>query len=406
MNFLNETREDRLTGVAFKNRNLKKRIISLLDHQEKATIADIGKAFNVSTPKITSTINELMEDGLVKDYGKIESTGGRRASLFGLAADSGYFVGVEVKKYNVVLGLHDFKKNLVKVEDNTDFRLENSKESLAQLIEIIRKFIGGLGIPKSKILSIGMNLTGRINYATGYSYNYFHFDDDPLNTIIEKKLGIKTYLDNDTRAMAFGEFCIGVVTTEKNVLFINLDHGIGVGIMIDGRLYYGKSGFSGEFGHIPFFENEVICHCGKKGCLETEASGSALVKQFREKRRAGAGSILPLDNKNIDAISLEDIIMACNQDDTLAIECMAEVGQKLGKAIAMLINIFNPELVILGGVLSTTNDHIRLPVKSTLNKYSQSLVSNDTQLKISALGTRAGVNGACLLVRNKLLSVS
>jgi predicted NBD/HSP70 family sugar kinase len=98
--------------------------------------------------------------------------------------------------------------------------------------------------------------------------------------------------------------------------------------------------------------------------------------------------------------------MACNQDDMLAIECIAEIGEKLGKAIAMLINIFNPELVILGGLLSTTNDYIRLPIKSTLNKYSLSLVSNDTQLKISKLGARAGVNGACLLVRNKLLSVS
>lgn len=405
MTFLKEITEDELTGVAFKNMNLKKNVIRLLDLQEKSTIADLGKEFNVSTPKITSTINELIEDGLVMDYGKIESTGGRRANLFGLASDSGYFVGVEVKKYSVTLGLLDFKKNMVRVEE-TDFLLENTKESLQQLISIIKKFISSLQVPKEKVLSIGMNLTGRINYATGYSYSYFHFDEDPLSKIIEREIGIKTYLDNDTRAMAFGEFCIGVVKNEKNVLFINLDHGIGVGIMIDGQLYYGKSGFSGEFGHIPFFDNEIICHCGKKGCLETEVSGAALIRQFQEKRRAGAGSILPLDQKSIDDITLEDIILACNQDDTLAIECVAEVGEKLGKALAMLINIFNPELVILGGILSTTNDYIRLPVKSTLNKYSLSLVSNDTQLKMSKLGSRAGVIGACLLVRNKLLSVT
>jgi predicted NBD/HSP70 family sugar kinase len=206
--------------------------------------------------------------------------------------------------------------------------------------------------------------------------------------------------------MAFGEFCIGAVKSEKNVLFINLDYGLGVGIMIDGQLYYGKSGFSGEFGHIPFFKNEQICHCGKKGCLETEASGAALLRRFHEKRKAGAGSILPAEGKNIEDISLEDIIDACNQEDTLAIECVEEIGEKLGKAMAVLINIFNPELVILGGVLSTTNDYIRLPIKSALNKYALSLVSNDTQLKISKLGNLAGVNGACLLVRNKILSVT
>ncbi len=406
MNFLKEITEDELTGVAFKNMNLKKDIIRLLDLQEKATIADLGKEFNISTPKITSTINELIEEGLVRDYGKIESTGGRRANLFGLSSEAGYFVGVEVKKYSVTLGLLDFKKNLVRVEETTDFLLENSRESLQQLIGIIKKFVSGLQVSKERVLSIGMNLTGRINYATGYSYSYYHFDEDPLSKIIEREVGIKTYLDNDTRAMAFGEFCIGVVKTEKNVLFINLDYGIGVGIMINGQLYYGKSGFSGEFGHIPFFENEVICHCGKKGCLETEASGAALIKKFQEKRKAGAGSILPLAGNRIDDITLEDIVMACNQDDMLAIECVAEIGEKLGKGIAILINIFNPELVILGGILSTTNDYIRLPIKSTLNKYSLSLVNNDTQLKISKLGSRAGVNGACLLVRNKLLSIT
>jgi len=101
MNFLKELTEDELTGVAFKNMNLKKNIIRLLDIQEKATISDLGKEFNVSAPKITSIINELIEEGMVMDYGKIESTGGRRANLFGLANDSGYFVGVEVKKYSV-----------------------------------------------------------------------------------------------------------------------------------------------------------------------------------------------------------------------------------------------------------------------------------------------------------------
>jgi len=86
----------------------------------------------------------------------------------------------------------------------------------------------------------------------------------PLGTIIEKETGIPTYIDNDSRAMAFGEFCCGVVEQEKDILFINIDHGVGLGIIINGEIYYGKSGFSGEFGHIPFFDNELICHCGKK----------------------------------------------------------------------------------------------------------------------------------------------
>lgn len=404
MGFLKKINEEDLTGVVFKNVDLKKKVIRLLDDRENATIADLGKEFNISTPKITSIISELIEEGLVKEYGKIESTGGRRANLYGLGSDASYFMGVEVTQFHITIGLMDLKKKMVRVVENIPFKLTNSQESLEKLIAIINDFIKSSGFQKEKILRIGINLTGRINHATGHNYNYFHFTEMPFSAIIEKETGIKTYIDNDSRAMAFGEFCCGVVENEKNILFINLDYGIGLGIIINGEIYYGKSGFSGEFGHIPFFDNEMICKCGKKGCLETEASGSALIKIVREKLQAGFGSILPFDNSKIEDITLEDIVLACNQDDMLAIECIATIGEKLGKAMASLINIFNPELVVLGGLLSTTNDYIRLPIKSSLNKYSSSLVNNDTQLKTSELGLTAGVMGACLLVRNTILS--
>jgi predicted NBD/HSP70 family sugar kinase len=178
-----------------------------------------------------------------------------------------------------------------------------------------------------------------------------------------------------------------------------------MGIMINGQLYYGKSGFAGEFGHIHVFNNEIICHCGKKGCLETEASGQALLKLFTRKLKEGASSIVTKKLKNPDAILLDDIIEAANHDDVLAIECIAEIGEKLGEGIATLINLYNPELVILGGSLSATGAYIRLPVKSAIYKYSLSLVNTDTELKMSTLGERAGIIGACLLVRNRLLAI-
>jgi predicted NBD/HSP70 family sugar kinase len=185
-----------------------------------------------------------------------------------------------------------------------------------------------------------------------------------------------------------------------------MDYGIGLGILLDGKLYYGKSGFSGEFGHIPFFTNEILCHCGKKGCLETEASGQSLVRKFREKIKQGYTSSALKKKKDLSEINLLDIITAANNEDMLSIELLAEVGEKLGKGLAVLINLFNPELLILGGTLSETGDYIRLPIKSAINKYSLSLVNNDTQLRTSRLGEKAGVMGACLLARNKVLSHS
>ena len=168
-------------------------------------------------------------------------------------------------------------------------------------------------------------------------------------------------------------------------------------------MYYGKSGYSGEIGHIPLFENEILCHCGKKGCLETEASGWALVRMFKQKLQEGSSSVLSGQYKVRD-IEMEDIIHAANNDDVLAIELIEEIGRNIGRGIAILINIFNPQLVILGGSLTETGDCIRLPIKSSINKYSLNLVNNDTQLKMSKLGQNAGVIGSCLLVRDKILS--
>lgn len=406
MEFLKSINEADLSGVLFKNLNLKKNIIQFLDKQGKATISEIGKELKLSTPKIISTINELIDEKILNDNGKIESTGGRRANLFGLASGTVFFMGVEVSKYHISIGLMDLSKKMLHAPRNIPFKLKNSQESLENLISVINDFIDASGLTKSKILRIGINLTGRINQITGYNYNYFQFTHLPISEIIEKATGIKTYIDNDSRAMAFAEYCSGVVEKEKNILFMNLDYGIGLGIIIDGEIYYGKSGFSGEFGHNPIYDNEMICLCGKKGCLETEASGFAVVRNAQEKLRAGVGSILQCDAKKIDEITLEEIVSACNQDDTLAIECIAAVGEKLGKAVASLINIFNPELVILGGLLSTTNEYIRLPIKSSLNKFSSSLVNNDTQLKTSKLGLTAGVQGACLLVRRTIFTIN
>ena len=343
MDFLKSINEAELSGVLFKNLNLKKNIIQFLDKQGQATISEIGKELKLSTPKIISTINELIDEKILNDNGKVESTGGRRANLFGLATNSVFFMGVEVSKYHINIGLMDLNKNMLHAPSNIPFKLKNSQESLENLITVINSFIDSTGLLKSKILRIGINLTGRINQITGHNYNYFQFTHLPINEIIEKATGIKTYIDNDSRAMAYAEYCSGSVDKEKNILFINLDYGIGLGIIINGEIYYGKSGFSGEFGHNPIYDNEMICQCGKKGCLETEASGFAVVRNVQEKLRAGVGSILKRDSKRIDEITLEEIVWACNQDDTLAIECVSAVGEKLGKAVASLINIFNPE---------------------------------------------------------------
>lgn len=406
LNFLNERQLGANSGVAYKNIRLKKQILSYFAQNETATIAELSKEFNVSIPKINECVTELINDQLVKDYGKTSASVGRKPNSYGLVANAAYFIGVQVGTENLSIAMINLKKDLVAKKEDIPFQLENNEESLQVICDNITEFIDKQPVNKEHILGIGINLSGRINYRTGYSYSYFNFYEDPLSTYFEKALGIPSYLENDTKALSYAEFSSGILGTEKDALYINIDNGIGLGIMINGQLYYGKSGFSGEFGHIPIFDNEIICKCGKKGCLETEASGRALRMKIIEEINAGATSTLTKKFSNIEDIRLNDIILAAKKDDNLAIESINYIGDKLGRGIASLINIFNPELIIIGGSLAKSGEYLSLPVKNAINKYSLSIVNRDTKITLSSNGEKLAAYGACLLLRDRLLEIT
>jgi predicted NBD/HSP70 family sugar kinase len=227
-----------------------------------------------------------------------------------------------------------------------------------------------------------------------------------LTDLFYEKLGYRVFIDNNTRAMLYGEYMSNNTSNAKNIIFVNISWGLAISIMINGQLYYGESGFAGEFGHMSVFDNEELCHCGKKGCLETETSGSAIHRIFMKRVLNGENSILSAPIKEGQEIELSDIIDAVNKEDILAIDIIEEVGNKLGKYIAGLINIFNPGLVIIGGELSQTGDYISLPIISAINKYSLNLANKDSVITLSKLKDKAGVIGACMLARNNYLKLS
>ena len=243
-----------------------------------------------------------------------------------------------------------------------------------------------------------------MNPESGYSYSSFYFSEHPVSETLTNKLNYRVGIDNDTRAMAYGEYMKGVVDGEQNVIFVNVSWGLGIGIIIEGKPYYGKSGFSGEFGHFPTFDNEIICHCGKKGCLETEASGLAIHRMILDRVAKGESTILTEMVENINTLTLTDIIKATNMEDPLCIEIMEEVGYKLGKYIAGLINIFNPDLVVIGGQVADAEGFIMLPIRSAIRKYSLNLVNKDTRVVASKLKNKAGIIGACMIARSRVFT--
>ena len=394
-----------LSKIDSKNSALKKKIIGLCINDGDFSIAELSKELNTSIPTITKLVGELIDEGFLEDLGKSGTSGGRRPSIFGLNSAAGYFVGTDIKRHHISIAIANFKGKIIDFQEDIPFTLECSEASADELCERIRQYIRQAGINSEDVLSYGFNLTGRVNHETGYSFTYFIGEDKPLKTLLEEKMNAPVSIENDSRAMAYGEYICGMANSERNMLFLNLSWGLGMGMILEGKLSYGKSGFSGEIGHFPLLDNGQICQCGKIGCLETGASGSAAHRIFMDKLKAGKASILSEKFERGEEISLDDILEALNEEDILAIETIEEVGTTLGRAIAGLINIFNPELVVIGGKLAAAEEYMLLPVKSSINKHSLNIVNKDTTIKFSELGEKAGPIGACMLSRSKLLGL-
>lgn len=174
----------------------------------------------------------------------------------------------------------------------------------------------------------------------------------------------------------------------------------GMSIISEGHMYYGADGYAGELGHTNVYDNQVICHCGKKGCLETEISGRALSRKIREAFAESKTSILS-PKEEIDDYSIID---AVNKEDTLCIDLIEQAGAEMGRQIANLINIFNPEAVVVGGSLLGAGDFYFQPLIQAVRKYSLRLLNKNVKILKSTLGERAGVRGACLLARKNYVS--
>ncbi len=403
--FFNNTEHDNLKGISHKNNIIKRSIIAHMAIHGECTLSELTKELHVSVPTITKLVQELSDENIVSDFGKVETPGGRRPNVFGLTCSALYFIGVNVGRSSLSYVITDIQNNIISEELDLSFNLVDRPQCLDNIADSIDNFINNCGVERNKIMGLGVSITGRVNPEAGRSYKYFTHLPLSVREVIEKKVGIRTLIENDTRARCYAEYSCGKSKDESNILYLHLGLGVAVGIVIDGKLYYGKSGFAGEFGHIPFFDNEKICACGKKGCLETEVSGLAIEEKMIKLIESGVNTILRERYDRHETIYIGDIINAAKNDDNLSIELIEESGEKVGKAVAILMNLFNPETVIVGGALSAAGDYIMLPLKSSTNKYSLNLVYKDTKFCLSTLKDNAHAWGVAMLIRNKVLGI-
>ena len=212
------------------------------------------------------------------------------------------------------------------------------------------------------------------------------------------------YMANDTQAMAYGEYHVRSKEKWENMLFVNAGWGLGLGIIIGGKLYAGGSGYAGEMGHMHMFDNNILCHCGKKGCLETEVSGRAISRKLTERIKAGESSVLSGKVHRNETITTDDIIMALEKEDPLCMELVSHTGSALGMYLAGIMNLLNPDAIVIGGGLSRAASYYFLQYAAlAIKQHSLKLISSNVPVVSSVLGNRAGLMGACLLARDRFL---
>lgn len=381
-----------------------KKIINILYKGGPKSNKQISNYINLSPPTITRLLNNLISEGLVKDFGMGDSDGGRKPNIYGINPDSRYILGIDIGRNIRRFALLNFHNEFVNELVCLPGKLENDPETVNHVYHQSLKIIKEAGIDYNKIMGIGIVMPGLINTRTGRSYSYLNYTDKPISQLFEEKFKLPVFTENDSNLMALGEHAFGLAKGKKNVLCLTLVTGVGMGLILNGKLYSGKSGFAGEFGHIIIEENGLLCTCGKKGCLETLASEEALVRMAKEGLEKGCTSIITdiADNK-LANITPEVILKAAGKEDHFAIEILSKVGHYLGKGIATLIHLYNPEMIIIGGKMAKAGRYLTDSIKQTLNIRTISQIREDTKIVTSELGEKASVLGATSLAMQRIL---
>lgn len=396
-------KEGNLNLVMQKNNSQKRKIIKHLYLHGSMSNTDIIKHVKLSTPKIISLLNELKYEGWIEELGQGNSSGGRRPTIYGNKEDAFYIVGISIKIYKTTVWIFNAKNQKIITERILLLAISPGTSIIDPIVEFTESIIRESQITRDKILGIGIEMPGLVDSQTGINKTYMT-SDIPVGELFSRKFGLEAVIENDAKTRAFAELRFGAARSKRNVLAIHIDWGIGLGIIVNGKLYKGRDGFAGEFGHLPMIDNGILCSCGKQGCLETIASGRAVARMVIDEMKAGRSSMLgQMVEEDLEKIEIRKVVQAAAMGDQYSISLLANVGKWLGKGLAYLIQIFNPELIILGGRMSEAHQFILPPIQQAIHIFCLPELGNDIQIKVSELGPQAGIQGVAALLLEHVL---
>jgi predicted NBD/HSP70 family sugar kinase/predicted transcriptional regulator len=396
---------EQLTSNVERKKHLQKiKILKNLYFEGPKTNTEICEQFNISSPTSIRLLNQLMDEGWVKKSGRGKSAGGRKPDLYKLEGNSFYVMGIQLERSRLKIAIFDNHNK--KVADFKDlFELETGDGLVDHIFEEANKLIETSGIDLDKLLGIGISMPGLVSSKEGRNFTYFikEEESESLEDILERKFNKPIFILNDAKSACVAESNFGMATNRDNVLVISMDWGIGLGVIIDGKVYEGSSGFAGEFGHIPLVDDGQLCHCGKRGCLETVASGLALTRMAQEGIKAGESTSLNLlSEEDLKNLQPEKIIEAANMGDQFSINILSKVGINLGKGLAILIQLFNPELIILEGKFAKASQFITIPIQQSINTYCMAQLREKTKISLSNLGDDSVLLGSVATVMENI----
>ncbi|MCK5777036.1 MAG: ROK family transcriptional regulator, partial [Bacteroidales bacterium] len=280
------------SNIEHKKNFQKNAIIEFLYKQGPTSNPDIARYTKMSSPTITKLLNDLIDSGIVIDMGIGASIGGRKPNLYGIKPDARYIVGVDIDCSMVKLGIFNLANEAV-TEIITYFSNVKEKQQLFdELLTRLDELINERSLDKKLFLGIGVSIPGLINSKNGQTYKDLRINGETLEEVFWNRYHLPSIIDSDSRVMAIGEQAFGYARDKENALCINICDGIGLGMVLNGKIYSGKSGLAGEFGHINVVKDGNLCTCGKYGCLETVASGMAMIEQAQQGIKKGQESLI------------------------------------------------------------------------------------------------------------------
>ncbi len=370
----------------------KVRLLKTVFRQEQMAVGDLSQGMGLSFPTVNGIILDLQESGLVVAKEKGESIGGRKPILY--QVNDGIFnvLCIEIERFSIRFVVLDNNNNVVYDPKSYVFEISVEASRVDDLVRAINRYIDELCINLNRISAIGINMPGLVNSNTLTNHTFYTAPDFNLGKFLKEKYNKYIVVINDVKAAAFSELAYGAARQKKNVLVILMDWGIGLGIISNGEVYMGNDGFSGEMGHMVFVEEGELCYCGKRGCLETIASGVYLVNRAKADIQAGVPTLLK-GMVAIDQLQPQHIIEVANKGDQYAIDLISALGKNLGKAISMLIQILNPESIVLSGKFAKAGSLITIPIQQSLNTYTMNPIRMGCSVELSSLDVNGYAKG-------------